>query len=151
MVATAVYSLSMVLWKETAFPLCRAMDRRGKRNVVSLVSSVIVVIRLPISIVWAHMPSHTMYLFCSLAVFNLKLVTLWRYFLRLFCTFSLILIDSSTGVLSTSWCCPFRPCVVFLACVHLALFPASSRYPGILFPHSVTIVGLCQLPCFDGV
>ena len=25
------------------------------------------------------------------------------------------------GVLSTSWCCPSRPCVVFLACVHLAL------------------------------
>ena len=44
MVATAIYSLSMVLWKETAFPLCRAMERRGKRNVVSLVSSVIVVI-----------------------------------------------------------------------------------------------------------
>jgi len=39
MVATAIYSLSMVLWKETAFPLCRAMERRGKRNVVSLVSS----------------------------------------------------------------------------------------------------------------
>ena len=26
------------------------------------------------------------------------------------------------GVLSTSWCCPPRPCMVFLACVHLALF-----------------------------
>ena len=25
-------------------------------------------------------------------------------------------------VLSTYWCCPFRPCVVFLACVHLASF-----------------------------
>ena len=25
-------------------------------------------------------------------------------------------------VLSTSWCCPSRPCVVFLACVHLAFF-----------------------------
>jgi len=23
------------------------------------------------------------------------------------------------GVLSTSWCCPSRPCVVFLACVHV--------------------------------
>ena len=23
------------------------------------------------------------------------------------------------GVLSTSWCCPSRPCMVFLACVHL--------------------------------
>ena len=28
-------------------------------------------------------------------------------------------------VLSTSWCCPSRQCVVFLACVHLALFLAS--------------------------
>ena len=29
-------------------------------------------------------------------------------------------------VLSTSWCCPSRSCVVFLACVHLALFLALS-------------------------
>jgi len=27
MVATAIYSLTMMLWKETAFPLCRAMER----------------------------------------------------------------------------------------------------------------------------
>jgi len=26
MVATAVYSVTMVLWNETAFPLCRAME-----------------------------------------------------------------------------------------------------------------------------
>ena len=51
MVATAIYSVTMVLWKETAFPLCRAMERRWKRNVVSRVSSVIVVIRLLISCV----------------------------------------------------------------------------------------------------
>ena len=49
MVATAIYSVTIVLWKETAFPLCRAMERRWKRSVVSRVSSVIVVIRLPIS------------------------------------------------------------------------------------------------------
>jgi len=35
MVATAIYSVTMVLWKETTFPLCRAMERRWKRNVVS--------------------------------------------------------------------------------------------------------------------
>ena len=40
----------MVLWKETAFPLCIAMERHWKRNVVSRVSSG-VVIRLPISCV----------------------------------------------------------------------------------------------------
>ena len=40
MVATAIYSVTMVLWKETAFPLCRAMERRWKRNVISRVSSV---------------------------------------------------------------------------------------------------------------
>ena len=49
MVATAIYSVTMVSWKETAFPLCRAVERRWKRNVISQVSSVIVVIRLPIS------------------------------------------------------------------------------------------------------
>ena len=38
MVATAIYSVTMVLWKETALPLCRAMERRWKRNVVSRVS-----------------------------------------------------------------------------------------------------------------
>ena len=33
-------------------------------------------------------------------------------------------------VLSMSWCCPSRPCVVFLACMHLALFLALSLSPG---------------------
>ena len=51
MVATAIYSVTMVLWKETAFPLYRAVERRWKRNVVSRVSPMIVVIRLPISCV----------------------------------------------------------------------------------------------------
>jgi len=51
MVAMAAYSVTMVLWKETAFPLCRAMERHWQRNVVSRVSSVIVMIRLPISYV----------------------------------------------------------------------------------------------------
>jgi len=50
MVATAIYSVTMVFWKETVLPLCRAMERRWKRNVVSRVSSVIVVIHLPISL-----------------------------------------------------------------------------------------------------
>ena len=46
------------------------------------------------------------------------------------CLSSIILIDSSTGVLSISLCCPSRPCVVFLTCVHLALFLALSLSPG---------------------
>jgi len=33
-------------------------------------------------------------------------------------------------VLSTSWCCPSRPCVAFLAFEHLALFLALSLSPG---------------------
>ena len=37
-----------------------------------------------------------------------------------------ILIDFSQGVLSTSWCCPSRPCMVFLVRMHLALFLALS-------------------------
>ena len=51
MVAMAIYSLTMVLWKEAEFPLWRGMERRWKRNVVSQVSSVIVVKRLPMSCV----------------------------------------------------------------------------------------------------
>ena len=34
------------------------------------------------------------------------------------------------GVLSTSWCCPSRLCVAFLAFVHLALFLGLSLSPG---------------------
>jgi len=40
--------VTMVLWKETVFPLCRAIEKRWNGNAVSRVSSVIVVIRLPI-------------------------------------------------------------------------------------------------------
>ena len=46
MAATAIYSVTVVLWKETAFPLWRAMERHWKSNVVSWMSSVIVVISL---------------------------------------------------------------------------------------------------------
>jgi len=46
MVATAIYSVTMVLWKETAFPLCRATERRWKRTVASRVSPVILLLLL---------------------------------------------------------------------------------------------------------
>ena len=36
MAAAAIYSVTMVLWKETAFPLYRAMEKRWKRNIVYL-------------------------------------------------------------------------------------------------------------------
>ena len=48
MVAMTNYFLTMVSCKETAFPFWRAMERCWKRNVISRVSSVIVVIRLSI-------------------------------------------------------------------------------------------------------
>ena len=53
MVATADYSVTMVLWKETAFPLCRVIERRWNRNAVSMMSSVIYIVamRLPIIII----------------------------------------------------------------------------------------------------
>ena len=35
MVATAIYSVTTVLWEETAFPLWMAMERHKERNVVS--------------------------------------------------------------------------------------------------------------------
>ena len=41
--------MTIVLWKETACPLWRAMDRHSNRNVIMLVSSVMAVMRLPIS------------------------------------------------------------------------------------------------------
>jgi len=51
MVAVAIYSVTMVLWKETTFPLSRAVERRWKMNSVSRVSSGMVVIRLAIIII----------------------------------------------------------------------------------------------------
>ena len=51
MVAMAIYSLTMVLWKEAEFLLWRGMESRWKRNVVSQVSSVMVVKRLSFSCV----------------------------------------------------------------------------------------------------
>jgi len=65
-------------------------------------------------------------LFCSLAVLC------WPHHGR---TFSIYLCPLSfwltlpRGVLSTYWCCPSRPCVVFLSCVHLTLFLAVSLSP----------------------
>jgi len=47
-------------------------------------------------------------------------------------------------VLSTTWCCLSRQCMVFLVCVHYFFLQAIP-----LFPRGVTIV--CQLPCFDSV
>ena len=75
MVAMAIYSVTVVLWKETAFPLCRAIEKRWNRNVVSRVSSVKLVIRLPISCVSSmaiscHVPAVSMangYKMCVLA------------------------------------------------------------------------------------
>jgi len=51
MVAMVSHLVTTVLWKETTFPRWRAMDKRLKRNVVSMVSSVMAVMRLPISCV----------------------------------------------------------------------------------------------------
>ena len=34
MVATAIYSVTMVLWKETAFPLCRAIEKRSNNIII---------------------------------------------------------------------------------------------------------------------
>jgi len=47
--ATATHSVDIVFWKATAFPCWRAMDRRCNRNIVSLASSVMAVMRRPIS------------------------------------------------------------------------------------------------------
>ena len=34
MVATAIYSVTMVLYKETAFPLCRANEKRWNNIII---------------------------------------------------------------------------------------------------------------------
>ena len=53
MVATASYSVTIVLLKETAFPLLRAMDKRSKRNVVSVMA----VSGVSSVAMWYHVPA----------------------------------------------------------------------------------------------
>ena len=71
-------------------------------------------------------------LFCSVLFFSRPRPEGWPHHGR---TFSIYLCPLSfwltlpLGVLSTSWCCPSRPCVVFIACVHLELFLALSLSP----------------------
>jgi len=67
-------------------------------------------------------------MFCSLAVLDPRVgrtMDVLSPFISALCHFDWFF----PGVLSTYWCCPSRPCVVFLACVHLALFLALSVSP----------------------
>ena len=70
-------------------------------------------------------PTHSLCtgLFCSLAILDPRVGHIYLCPLSFWLTLP-------RWVLSTSWCCPPRPCMVFLAFVHLALFLASSLSPG---------------------
>jgi len=59
--------------------------------------------------------------FCSLSILSPRVATPWTYFLHLSLS-SVILIDFSTGSPVHVLILSIRPFVVFLACVHLALF-----------------------------
>jgi len=74
-------------------------------------------------------------LFFFIAVLDRGLTTPWTYVLHL-SLLSVILTYSTTAILSTHWCCPSRPCVVFPGCVHLASFLALSVSPGNSFVSS---------------
>ena len=54
MVATAVYSVTMVLWKETAFPLCRATLLLNIISIIAVVVVVTVVINATNKVVFLH-------------------------------------------------------------------------------------------------
>ena len=76
---------------------------------------------------------------CSVLFYSRSRSESWPHHGR---TFSIYLCSLSfwltlpRRVLSTSWCCPSRPCVAFLACVHLALLLALSLFPGNSFVSS---------------
>jgi len=68
-------------------------------------------------------------LFCSLAVLDPRVGHTMDVLSPIYpCSLSFWL-THPRGVLSTLWCCPSRPCVVFIAYVHLALFLALSFSP----------------------
>ena len=52
--------------------------------------------------------------------------TLMQFIIEMWCPVCNFWLTPSRGVLSTYWRFPSTPCVVFLACVHLALFFALS-------------------------
>ena len=54
----------------------------------------------------------------------------WSHHERTFSIYPCPLSFQGESCPPTSWCCPSRPCVVFLACMHLALFLALSLSPG---------------------
>jgi len=65
---------------------------------------------------------------CSLAVFDPRFGHTTDVLFSFICPLSFWL-TLPRGVLFMSWCCPARPCVVFLTCVHLALFLALPLSP----------------------
>ena len=72
-------------------------------------------------------------LFCSVLFFSRPRSEGWPHHERTFSIYPCPLsfwLTLPRRVLSTSWCCPSRPCVAFLAFVHLALFLALSLSPG---------------------
>ena len=97
MAATVAHSAIIVFWKDTAFPCWRAMDRRWKRNVVSLESSVITaVVRRPISCtnsmaVVCHAPAvsmaigQKMWVLVSVPYFDIFCCALWLFLTVLCC------------------------------------------------------------------
>ena len=83
----------------------------------------------------------------SLKVHNVPWSAGWPHHGR---TFSIYLCPLSFwltlphGVLSMSWCCPSRLCVVFLACMHLTLFLALSLSPGNSLVSNNSILHICS-------
>jgi len=89
-----------------------------------------IILWLSLSSATVHLAGFLNFLFCS---FSHSRSEGWPHHGR---TFSIYLYPLSfwltlpRGFMSTSWCCPSRPCVTFLACVRLALFLALSLSPG---------------------
>jgi len=72
-------------------------------------------------------------LFCSFLFFSRPRSEGWPHHGRTFSIYPCPLsfwLTLPRGFLSTSWCCPPRPCVAFLACVHHALFLTLSLSQG---------------------
>ena len=110
---------NFVKLRHVVFEICKRTDRQTNKHTYRQT--------------YSHADHNTTHLLSSVLFFSLPYSEGWPHHGR---TFSIYLcplafwLTLPQGFLYMYWCCLSTPCVVFLACVHLALFLALSHSPG---------------------